>query len=218
MAVPDLALILNQALTAGASGLRHVEIPRGTVLLQEDGSAYAAWLLLAGRARVFRVSRDGDLVVLAHRLPGELIGELAVIDGGPRSGSALALEALSAIRIESARFASLMADNADFAHGVALQLAARLRETSDRTFAMAAASIPARVAAELLRLATPATVPGQAVIKSPPTITELSVRVNASRESVSKAFSRWRADGIIRDEGASLLIADPATLSNLLDL
>ncbi len=217
MAAPDLALILHQALTVGVAGLRHVVIPRGTVFLQEDGNADVAWFLIEGRARVFRVSRDGDLVVLAHRLPGELIGELAIIDGGPRSGSALALEPLSAIRIESARFASLMAENAVFAHGVALQLAARLRETSDRTFAMAAASIPARVAAELLRLAKPGAMPGQAVIASPPTITELSVRVHASRESVSKAFSRWRANGTIRDDGSNLLITDPATLSDLLD-
>lgn len=217
MALPDLALILQQARAAGALGLRHVVIPHGTVFLQEDGSGDVAWLLLEGRVRVFRMSRDGDLVVLAHRLPGELIGELAVIDGGPRSGSAVALAPVSAIRIEGARFASLMAERADFAHGVALQLAARLRETSDRTFAMAAASIPARVAAELLRLAQPGTVPGQAVIVAPPTITEISVRVHASRESVSKAFSRWRASGVVRSDGDTLVLADPAALSELLD-
>lgn len=217
MAVSDLAQLLQHALAAGAVGLRHVVIPQGTVFLQEDGSANVAWLLLEGRARVFRVSRDGDLVVLAHRLPGELIGELAVIDGGPRSGSAVALEPLSAIRIEAVRFAALMAESAVFAHGVALQLAARLRETSDRTFAMAAAPIPARVAAELLRLAQPGAVPGEAVIAAPPTITELSVRVHATRESVSKTFSRWRTDGSIRNDGAALVIADPAALSDLLD-
>lgn len=217
MAAPDLALILQQALATGSAGLRHVTIPQGTVFLQEDGDADAAWLLLAGRARVFRVSRDGDLVVLAHRLPGELIGELAVIDGGPRSGSAVALEPLSAIRIEAARFGNLLAESTAFAHSVAMQLAARMRETSDRTFAMAAAPIPSRVAAELLRLARPSAVPGQAVIAAPPTITELSVRVHATRESVSKTFSRWRAEGSIRSDGAVLVIVDPAALSGLLD-
>ena len=209
--------MLQQALAVSTAGLRLVAIPHGTVFLQEDGLADVAWLLLEGRARVFRVSRDGDLVVLAHRLPGELIGELAVIDGGPRSGSAVALEPLSAIRIDAARFARLMAENTAFAHGVALQLAARLRETSDRTYAMAAAPIPARVAAELLRLARPGAVPGEAIIAAPPTVTELSVRVHASRESVSKTFSRWRADGHIRSDGAALVIADPAALSGLLD-
>ena len=217
VAVPDLALILQQALAAGSAGLSHVIIPQGTVFLQEDGGADAAWLLLEGRARVFRVSRDGDLVVLAHRLPGELIGELAVIDGGPRSGSAVALEPMSAIRIEAGQFGNLLAESASFAQGVALQLAARLRESSDRTYAMAAAPIPARVAAELLRLARPSAVPGEAVIAAPPTITELSVRVHATRESVSKTFSRWRADGSIRSDGAVLVIVDPVALSDLLD-
>ena len=187
------------------------------MFLQENGSSDAAWLLLEGRARVFRVSRDGDLVVLAHRLPGELIGELAVIDGGTRSGLAVALEPLSAIRIEAGQFGILLTESAAFARGVTLQLAARLRETSDRTFAMAAAPIPARVAAELLRLAQPSTVAGEAVIAAPPTITELSVRVHATRESVSKTFSRWRADGSIRSDGAVLVIVDPAALSDLLD-
>ena len=204
-------------MAAGAGGLHEVAIAQGMVFLQEDGHADVAWLLLRGRARVFRVSRDGDLVVLAHRLPGELIGELAVIDGGPRSGSAVALEPVSAIRIEAARFASLMIDSGTFAHGVALQLAARLRETSDRTFAMAAVPIPARVAAELLRLAQPGTAPGEVAIAAPPSITELSVRVHATRESVSKAFSRWRSDGIIRTDGRVLVIADPSALSELLD-
>ncbi len=217
MVAPDLALILQQALAAGAAGLRHVAIPQGTVFLQEAGHGDVAWLLVEGRARIFRVSRDGNLVVLAHRLPGELIGELAVIDGGPRSGSAVALEPVTAICIEATRFARLMTESGAFAHGVALQLAARLRETSDRTFAMAAAPIPARVAAELLRLAQPGTAPGEAVIAAPPSITELSVRVHATRESVSKAFSRWRSDGIIRSDGPVLVIADPAALSDLLD-
>jgi CRP/FNR family transcriptional regulator, cyclic AMP receptor protein len=212
-----LALILQQALAAGTTGLRLVVIPKGMVFLHEDGRADEAWLLLEGRARVFRISRNGDLVVLAHRLPGELIGELAVIDGGSRSGSALALEPLSAIRIDAGRFTSLMAESAGFAHAVALQLAFRLRETTDRTFAMAAAPIPARVAAELLLLAQPGAVPGEAVIAVPPTITELSVRIHATRESVSKTFSRWRADGSIRNDGNSLVIADPAALSDLLD-
>jgi CRP/FNR family transcriptional regulator, cyclic AMP receptor protein len=217
VAVPDLALLLQQALAAGSAGLRHVTIPQGMVFLQEDGCADAAWLLLEGRARVFRVSRDGDLVVLAHRFPGELIGELAVIDGGPRSGLAVALEPLSAIRIEAGQFGILLAESSAFANGVALQLAARLRETSDRTFAMAAAPIPARVAAELLRLAQPSAVPGEAVIMAPPTITELSIRVHATRESVSKTFSRWRADGSIRNDGTRLVIAAPAALSDLLE-
>lgn len=115
---------------------------------------------------------------------------MVAIDGGPRSGSAVALEPLAAIRIESGAFAILLAAHSGFARGVALQLAARLRETSERTFAMAAAPIPARVAAELLRLAQPSAVSGEAVIAAPPSITELSVRVHATRESVSKTCSR----------------------------
>jgi CRP/FNR family transcriptional regulator, cyclic AMP receptor protein len=213
---PDLAALLETALAAGTPGLARVALAQGAVFLDDRGAGDAAWLLLSGRARVFRVSAGGDMVVLAHRVAGELIGELALIDGGARSGSAVALTDLAAIRIAPACFAALMAQQPGFAHGVALQLTRRLRETSERTFAIAAAPIAARVAAELLRLAVPGP-DGGAQVPDAPSITDLAVSIHATREHVSRLLGGWRRQGLIAGEGRTLLLPDPAALSDLLE-
>lgn len=213
--LPDLAAVLDAALAAGTPGLARVSLAQGAVFLDDRGDGDAAWLLLSGRARVFRVSAGGDMVVLAHRVAGELIGELALLDGSARSGSAVALSPLTAIRIAPACFAALMASEPGFAHGVALQLARRLRETSERAFAIAAAPIAARLAAELLRLAVR---DGETLaVMQAPSVTDLALGIHATREHVSRLLGGWRRQGLITGEGRTMLLCDPVALSDLLD-
>jgi CRP-like cAMP-binding protein len=212
-----LGVILARVRDRSGAPLRQVRFERGDLILHEGDGADCAWFLLSGRVRVFRVARDGVSVALAYRQAGDLLGELAMIDGGARSGSALALTDAEAIVIPRCEFARLLDAQASFAAAVARQLAARVRETSERMFAVAAMPVPARLAAELFFLASAAETRRAPRLSAAPTVTELAARINATRESVSKTLNRWIHAGLVNRDGRDLVILDPVGLNALFD-
>ena len=211
-----LRTLLDAALQSGLEGVRRLEIPRGKILMYDGDPATCAWFLMTGRMRIFRISAGGNMVVLAHRSAGDLIGELSMIDGGSRSGSAIATEDSSAVMIPRVQFESWLGSQVSFASAVAIQLSQRLRETSDRAYGVAAAPIAARLAAELLaraRLAPDGT--GQLIVGEM-SVTDLAASINATRESVSKAISRWVADDLVSRNGMQMTLLNPLALTDLL--
>src|SRR5438270_11205139 len=78
--------------------------PRGTALFHQDQLCDRAIVLLSGYVKLSAMGEDGREVVLAIRGPGDLIGELGVLDGRPRSATAITLEPVSALAISAADF------------------------------------------------------------------------------------------------------------------
>jgi CRP/FNR family transcriptional regulator, cyclic AMP receptor protein len=213
-----LSVLLEAKIESAPNGpVRRVMIPRGRIFLHESEVAECAWYIESGEVRVFRHSREGGLMVLAQRHQGDLVGELAMVDGGPRAGSAIALKDVSAIRIPRSTFGIWMLTEVVFARAVAGQLSQRLRETSQRAFAIAVVPVAARLAAELLRLAQPGAGDGQSFIPNAPTVTDMAAVVNATREAVSKILSKWSTSNVVIRQDKDLIINNPLVLSELLD-
>jgi len=211
-----LRTLLREALQSGLEGVRLLEIPRGKILMYDGDPATCAWFLMTGRMRIFRISAGGTMVVLAHRSQGDLIGELSMIDGGSRSGSAIATEDSSAVIIPRAQFENWLNGQVAFAAALAIQLSQRLRETSDRAYGVAAAPIAARMAAELLARAKSTPDSSRLLTIDALSVTDLAASINATRESVSKTLSRWVADGLVSREGTQMVLRDPLALTDLL--
>jgi CRP/FNR family transcriptional regulator, cyclic AMP receptor protein len=76
----------------------------GTVLFREGEEPGAVFLVLEGRVKVHVATAKGHEVLLAVKEPGELLGELAAIEGVPRSASATVLDDLSAVVVPAHRF------------------------------------------------------------------------------------------------------------------
>jgi CRP-like cAMP-binding protein len=212
-----LRTILDEVRERSGAPLRQVRVERGEMLIHEGDPADCAWFLVSGRVRVFRISQDGASVVLAYRQKGDLLGELSMIDGGARSGSALAVSNVEAIAIPRPEFMRLLEAVPGFGAEVARQLATRVRETSERMFALAALPAPARLAAELFFLAGAGEDRRALRLVDAPTVTELAARINATRETVSKALNAWIHEGLIVRNGRDLVIHDPVGLNALFD-
>lgn len=208
---------LEVGIREARSGLRLAEFTTGDVMLREGDAPDAALFLLTGSVRVFRISPGGDLIVLAHRRANDLLGELGVLDGDQRSGWALALEPTTAIAIVRAEFLRRMQSDAAFANAVALQLCLRVREASERAFALAAMPVAARLAAELLRTALNGPRGEPSRIPLLPAVTDLAARINTTRESASKTLNRWLAAGVLERRGGGLVIRRPDQLSAALE-
>ncbi len=129
-------LLSDVDLFAGLSGRQvkklvgrghQVDHPAGREVAAEGLGSLAFHLILDGEATV---SAGGHEVRTLH--PGEYFGEIAMIDGKPRSATVAAAEPMRTLAISHADFQELVKDEPEFARGLLLLLCARLREAESR--------------------------------------------------------------------------------------
>jgi CRP-like cAMP-binding protein len=172
----------------------------------EDGML----LVLDGLVRLHLVEPGGRELTLALAGAGEPIGELAIIDDGPRSADATALTPASGLLLRRADAQALIASDAAVATALLRALAAKLRRTTEQVEAVGLRPLPQRLAGVLLKLA--ATDPS-GLIRLPQG--QIASLVAASRPKVNAALAEFRARGLVEPHRAGFTLADPAGLRAL---
>jgi CRP-like cAMP-binding protein len=190
-----------------AAAARPVRYPAGQTLFRRGDPGEGMLLVLDGLVRLHLSSAAGREVSLGLVGPGEPLGEIALIDGGPRSADATALTPVQALLIRHADAAALIAADAAVATALLRTLAARLRRTTDQVEAVSLQALPQRLAGALLRLA--AADPAGLVRLAQGQIAAL---VAASRPKVNAALLEFRARGLVQPGRAGLRLTDPAGL------
>ena len=182
---------------------------RGATLMNEGGPGAEVMLLVTGRVKVTVNSAAGREIVLGFQGPGELIGELAVIDHGPRSGTTEALEPVEALAIGAADFHALL-ERPSFAAAMLRSLVRRFRDADRGRIEFAASQSLGRVASRLVELAERHGEPdGDAIaITLPITQEELAGWTGSSREAVAKSLASLRGLGAIRTERRRIVVLD----------
>jgi CRP/FNR family transcriptional regulator, cyclic AMP receptor protein len=115
-----------QALVAAAD-VAVTSYPHGGVIFVKDDEAGHAYLVKSGRVEIREAGRLLETVE-----PGEIFGEVGMIDGGPRSASAVAVGATELYVIDRATFDHLVRNNPVFAAAIMRDMARRLRATNAR--------------------------------------------------------------------------------------
>jgi CRP-like cAMP-binding protein len=183
---------------------------RGTTLFHEGGSSDRVVVVLSGRVKVSTVTEDGKEIVLAFRGPGDLLGELAAIDGGPRSATVSSLEPVVALVVAASDFRAFLADNPPIALLLLQMLSRRLRDADRKRVEYGAHDTLGRVAARLVELAERF---GEPVTRGlritlPLSQEELAGWTGASREAVSKALQSLRGLGWVVTERRRITVLD----------
>jgi CRP/FNR family cyclic AMP-dependent transcriptional regulator len=171
--------------------------------------------VLSGEVRISMPSAEGKEVVLATVHAGEVFGEIAMLDGKPRSADATALTTCNIAVLDRRDVLSTLDRNPGSWLGLVEVLCSRLRRTDQHLVELALLGLPERLAKTLLRaLDTPRAHP------SNPTDLrlsqyELANRVGAARESVNKCLHEWQRAGLIRMEKRVIKIVNRAALEKL---
>lgn len=122
-----LAKLTADEVTALRASGRVRTYRRGAALFFEGERSQTVAIVLRGRGKVSSLSSDGHETVLAFRSPGDLLGELSVLDGGPRSASVTAAEPVVALIVSGSRFRELLAARPRIAIVLLETLTRRLR-------------------------------------------------------------------------------------------
>lgn len=214
---PLLAELGDAALAAVAADCVPQHYSEGELVIGHTDTSHDVLLLVTGSARVSLYSADGQRVGFHDMDRGKMFGEIAAIDGLPRSASVEAGEASIIARLPRKRFLALMEEHPGFAIAVARQLSGHVRRLTTRVFEFSTMAVRHRLRAELLRLALPGTTGEAAVIASLPTHAELASRISTHREAVSREMAWLEAHGYTVKQGRCLSIPNLARFRSLLD-
>ncbi len=196
-----------------------IRIRKGQMVVGEGTDATDVYLIRSGRVQFSLVSLHGREMILRDFGPGHIFGELAAIDGLPRSASAVALEDCQLARMSGASFVEMLGEVPRAGLWMAQQLARRVRDLTNRAFELATLPVAARLQTELLRLALTGEnpTPDRATIRPLPTHADLAARIGTRREAVSRELSILSHEGLVRQSGRSLEILSLEKLRLLLD-
>jgi CRP/FNR family cyclic AMP-dependent transcriptional regulator len=170
-----------------------------------------------GRVRISAVSTDGREVTLNVISPGEIFGEIALLDAKPRSADATAIEETTILVVERRQFLPFLRQNDDLYLRLLAVLCDRLRRTSLALEGIALFDLPARLARLLLKLAEDYGRPcdGGTRIDMKLSQRDISTLVASSRESVNKQLRVWREDGVVAFDAGYLVLCRPVDLQEL---
>jgi CRP/FNR family transcriptional regulator, cyclic AMP receptor protein len=188
----------------------------GIVLRRGDASAGAS-IIVTGRIRISTMSEEGREVTLGVLGPGDVLGEMSLLDGEEISADAVALEDCALLVIERARFLRLLRSSSDLCLRLMAVLCRRLRRSNAALEDMALLDLPARLGRLLLRLAKDYGNPGPRGTRIEVRLSQkdLSTIVGGSREKVNKQLRQWELDGVLAKDAGRLLIVRPEGLAGL---
>jgi CRP/FNR family transcriptional regulator, cyclic AMP receptor protein len=193
---------------AGRAGRRVVE--RGQVICWQGEPGESMFVLLNGAVKLVVRSKDGELVELVRHQPPASFGELAVLDGGPRSATAEAVERSTLLVVTRAELLRLLHSEEQVAEALLRSLGGMVRRTTHQVTDLAFLSLQERVAAKLLELAGPGGARTRRL-----TQVELATMVGGARQSVNQALKALEGRGYIRVAGRAVEILDPQQLHRL---
>ena len=192
-----------------ATGLRRRRYARGQVIFTQGDPGNSLCMIEEGRVRIVVSSDDGKELVLRVFGPGDFFGELALLDGEPRSTDAVAQEACQLLLLQRSDFLSFLEARPKVAITLLAAISRKLRLTTQQAQDVAFLDVPARVARTVLDQAS-------AENGGPPicrlTQSELAGIVGATRESVNKWLGYYERQGLIRRQRGAVTILKPEGL------
>jgi CRP/FNR family cyclic AMP-dependent transcriptional regulator len=169
-------------------------MPAGTALMHEGDPTDHVLVLLAGWVRVFTNARDGQVVLFALRGPGDVIGDLAALQGWPRTSTVQTLQETEFAQFTHDGFLACLHDRPAVSIALAQQMAMRLRDAETARIGFATMDVAQRVAALLVRLADTHGTPSQdgVVVAMPLTQQDIADSIGGSRRAVARALKAFR--------------------------
>lgn len=207
--VPLFRALDRSAVRGFAELTREQRFAKGTMIVTEGDASDALYVVRSGEVKVMLSGEDGREVILHVLGVGDHFGELALIDGRPRSAHVVSTQPSSLLVLRRADFRRQLEQNPQVAWGLMVELSRRLRQADGTIGSLVLLDVPGRVAKVLLEHATPGE---PATLVRPLTHQTIAQMIGASRETVSRAMAEFQEKGIIAVQRRIVTITDREAL------
>lgn len=190
----------------------------GQEIIAHNEPSLEVYFLVEGMARVIIYSFTGKPVIFRDVRPGEVFGEFAAIDAGPRSATVEATTDCVTASLRPDAFWESLLSHPLVARSAMEWLTSQVRALTGRVLEFSTLAVRNRLHAELLRLARDDIQgDGTAIIYPVPTHAELASRISTHREAVTREMSRLNRSGLIERKGDRLVICNLKELGVLVE-
>lgn len=187
-----------------AGRARRRSFRRGDTVFRTGDAGHALMAILAGTVRISFLTAAGREVVLADLGPGDIFGEIAVLDGGERSADAQVLTDCEILELPRGEVLSLLAQRPQACLDLLALVCRRVRLSDQRMADIAFLDIPARIAKALIARSPPSLPSGEVRIAM--SQAELAAMVGATREAVNRQLRDWQKRGLVEIQRRSIHI------------
>jgi len=173
--------------------------------------------VLAGRVCIYTVSPENEEIFLNILEPGEIFGEIALMDGGPRTASARAMTEADLLQIHRDHFLPYLRQYPQLALSIIPVLCSRIRMNVEYIEDAVFLHLPARLAKRLLALSDTHGVEYQRGVRIVLKLSQqdLAHMIGATRERVNKELGLWRERGLIAIDDGMIVLRDRARLTQI---
>ena len=196
----------EDTLQAMARRARMRSVARGASVVHADERTDFVYLILSGNLKALATDEDGREVIFGILGPGELFGEMGVLDDEARSATVIAMVPSQLVVIGKSDFRRFLQENAEASYHVMRNLVQRLRRANRKIESLALLDVYGRVARLLLDMAQ--TVNGVRVVTPKIAKTDIAKMVGASREMVSRVMSDLQHQGLIEESRGRIVLHD----------
>ena len=210
--------LLQPALAETARNCRWRSYSANEQIIDRQSEATDVFFVVEGRARVVNYSISGREITLDDIEAGGHFGELAAIDGQPRSASVVALTDCSLAILPQDKFLALVYENSGIALKVMGGLASIIRNSTERIMDLSTLAANNRVQADLLRQALHNCDGKNTASISPiPVHADIASRVSTTRETVARVMNDLARQGLLERQKNVLIINDVQRLQKMVE-
>ena len=189
---------------------------RNDTIVERASENRDVFFIVEGMVEIVNHSLSGRPIAYAELGAGQFFGELAAIDGEPRSAGVVAKSDCRLASMPPDRFLDLMARQPEVALHVMRRLARVIRLCDERIMDLATLGAMQRILIELLRAATPDPITaGSWLVYPVPPQRETAMKAATTRETVARVYTQLQETGLIRRKGRSLYLRDKHELEKM---
>ncbi len=190
--------------------LRRRRYRKGVTVFLHGDPGRDLYVIESGSVKICMTTADGKEITLAILAGGEFFGELALMDGEPRSSDAVTMEDCQFLLLERTEFMQFVAEHPSVAHRIIEVLSRRLRDNNELVQDAAFFDVAARLARVILRLAdSTGTRDGDAItISRRLTQNDLAGMIGTTRESVNKWLAFYERQRLVERRGGLIRVLD----------
>jgi CRP-like cAMP-binding protein len=195
------------------------KFPSGTAIFFQDDPSDSVYVVLSGSAKVFRTAEDGRDRILMILRPGDAFGDLAMIEGLPRSATVQTLEETQMLSLTRRDFEGFARDYPEVLWKLLQSMCERVRRINEDVLDLSFKDVPYRVLRLLSQLVSRhgESGPDGWRIRMPLSVRELSSMVGSNTETVGRLLDRYESEGLVRRQGPNWVIPDQAALTRALE-
>ena len=185
----------------------------GDTIIEQGDDSNTVYFLISGTVHVLDYSRSHRAVTYASLKDGEMFGEMAAIDGFPRSAWVCAISTCKIISLPGSTFINILKNNADISLKILAKLSSRLRLSDEKITDVSLFGTEQRVCLELVRMTKlDAKTKNIYQIKQMPTQANFANIIGSTRETVSRILAKLRDDQIIIKTESGFVVPDKKQL------